>query len=1122
MAIDTGTPAELALAFEPAGYEQIPPSTVLTRLNYYDGKFLRADALRLEQDYLRRLAELGARAGGAGLVYGFDVSIDSGESLTVGGGLGFDAAGRVLYLPASFGVGLQQLLDSTRQAVPQAFASEGSSGFAICEPGTTATTPPAGTSGPEFFLISIAHAEEACGEEDVFGQLCDDGCATSTDRAYLIEGVVVRAVPFHPHTAFATSSVVSLTELHARSQLASAAYEDERVAVHSQISKAGLLSGPWCNGAPRPTGWEVPIAIVGRLASSTFVDEWIVRRERMDSPPRRFWAWTMAMRPWESFLAQILQFQCQLPSALGGRGGDATAIDPCNVRIGALHQAAQVFNDLEVAYTAAGSVPIGLAHFQAAHLQLKNAIANATLPSQRIMIDGGIVELPPAGYLPVTPGIEPSVQEQVRRLMGDGVDLRFCACRADFVAHALETVQHMDRISLLQGLDDPSNKPKVDILVPDGKIAAAPPKLARGWDVTVGVSSAILGARAAATNALAEDRVAAFSRVMLTAHGAGRSIDTPGGGLEFRFAGQQEQATGTGSITHVIGTNVAGLEGAAAAGKFAAATGPLIGVYGLVTCDQNPFDLDVGGAFTLHGEGAAAEDISQTPVGGSGTADVAFAVDARRVLPSGATQIVARGTLTANGQTVGGSKSANQSGSVDALIEITWHSETSPPTVDVAVRSASDPTDSKGGDLLFWASWQGSPLEIVAAAGQGTTTPAPAPAPAPAPPPAGVAAPPAAAPAPEVATLAASAPVMATRDTVVTGGLFPPPPIPRVLARAKLDEDASVFTEGNAAHTDAQEGLQTIATVLNDTSYTSTIEQQLFNPNAAAGTGSGVLTATRDWVLFHRRRIKDCDTAATAVVQTSTQEVRFVERQHFGEVIRYLSTGNLAAAIAVSQRVGDADFQLGTATLVTPAATLFKEWQDLADGAPLGAAIAAEPPTVTAAKPLLAAQATAAAKACGATAVKVLGVFADSPIPTGDTAITFLAGSKKLVAASYAAYSTENSDLLGTLTGNPDFSSVVDGGDLTALGTVTFTPGTTTIVSNQLTSFASGENNVIQALVLERATEPTTENTDAQAHAIGAALGEIGPGYQTTKVTGSNEDSWPETARICIFETRTT
>ena len=278
---------------------------------------------------------------------------------------------------------------------------------------------------------------------------------------------------------------------------------------------------------------------------------------------------------------------------------------------------------------------------------------------------------------------------------------------------------------------------------------------------------------------------------------------------------------------------------------------------------------------------------------------------------------------------------------------------------------ASDPNDAKGGDLLFWASWQGSPLEIVAAAGEAVTTRTAAapPPPAPAATPAGVAAPPPAPP--PAAAAAAPTPVMEAVGTVGVG-LFPPPPIPRVLARAKLDEDASVFTVGNAAHTDAQAGLQTIATVLNDTRYTGTIEQQLFDANAGPGAASGVLTATRDWVLFHRRRTKDCDTATTAVVQTSTQEVRFVEQRHFGEVLRYLKGGNLAAAIAVSQRVGDADFQLGTATLVTPAATLFKEWQDLASGPPLAAAVAAEQATVTAATPLLGAQATAAAVACGA------------------------------------------------------------------------------------------------------------------------------------------------------------
>ncbi len=90
-------------------------------------------------------------------------------------------------------------------------------------------------------------------------------------------------------------------------------------------------------------------------------------------------------------------------------------------------------------------------------------------PTDRILIRGGIIELPSAGYLPVLTGTAKSVNDQVRALLGDGLDLRFCTTTADYIAHAVEEAQHMDRISLLQGLDDPSDKPKVDILVPDGK-----------------------------------------------------------------------------------------------------------------------------------------------------------------------------------------------------------------------------------------------------------------------------------------------------------------------------------------------------------------------------------------------------------------------------------------------------------------------------------------------------------------------------------------------------------------------------------------------------------------------------------------------------------------------------
>ena len=52
--------------------------------------------------------------------------------------------------------------------------------------------------------------------------------------------------------------------------------------------------------------------------------------------------------------------------------------------------------------------------------------------------------------------------------MGAGVDLRVCAVRRDQVPHELERAQHMDRISLLQGLAHKDDPERVDVLVPDG------------------------------------------------------------------------------------------------------------------------------------------------------------------------------------------------------------------------------------------------------------------------------------------------------------------------------------------------------------------------------------------------------------------------------------------------------------------------------------------------------------------------------------------------------------------------------------------------------------------------------------------------------------------------------
>ncbi len=102
-----------------------------------------------------------------------------------------------------------------------------------------------------------------------------------------------------------------------------------------------------------------------------------------------------------------------------------------------------------------------------------DVIAGEAAASDRILIDGGIVELPPAGYLPVDLTGVVDVPTQVQRLLGPGLDLRFCTMRHDQAGFEVRKAQDLDRISMLVGIDDPTAKPQVDILVPDATWSTA-------------------------------------------------------------------------------------------------------------------------------------------------------------------------------------------------------------------------------------------------------------------------------------------------------------------------------------------------------------------------------------------------------------------------------------------------------------------------------------------------------------------------------------------------------------------------------------------------------------------------------------------------------------------------
>lgn len=476
---DTQKDAPRVIVGRRAGVAVVPLNTPLTRLHYFDGRFLRAADLSAEQEYHRRLVWASNQAGGPGLVRGYEVALAAGDAVRIDGGLAIDPEGRVLLMPQSVTLDLGDLIARSRAAVTKAESGDaGSAAFAECE---TVLAAPGGvaTSGAGLYLLTVEYAEALCGEMDVYGKLCEEACATSTDRPDAIDGVLFRAVPLPFPLDLPQSTAFPLTD-HLRSQVASAYFAREARGVPNLMSKVGLESAVWCGGAAGGGGGPVPLAVFARTGSETrFLDLWTVRRERMDGPPRRYWQWRMAMRPWDVFVAQILQFQCQLRDTFESRPSDTP--HPCQGTKALLREALQSLDALREYYLtvsgrlvgslAAGVPPLdgGVAKVSALVTKMRAEQTLADSPfADRVLLRRGIAEVPSAGYLPVVAHATDTVNAQVRRLLGDGLDLRFCIVRPDYVPHAVEEAQHMDRISLTAGLDDPAHKPAVDVLVPDG------------------------------------------------------------------------------------------------------------------------------------------------------------------------------------------------------------------------------------------------------------------------------------------------------------------------------------------------------------------------------------------------------------------------------------------------------------------------------------------------------------------------------------------------------------------------------------------------------------------------------------------------------------------------------
>ncbi|SFV16956.1 PT domain-containing protein [Pseudoduganella namucuonensis] len=648
MANNSEAVANVVLALQD-GVAHIEQGTPLTRLHYFDGKFLRADALTLEQDYHRTLVRLANLAGGWGVVHGLGIGL-SGANLTVGAGLAITPAGSTVLSNQSFSTPLADLLKTAKPAPPG-----GNAAFGHCDGDDDPATAEAPTSG--IYEITVGPLEGLCGNEAVYGKLCEDACVTDSQRPYWREGLVLRLRPIT--LSLADSGAAPAEVIHLRNRVASAYFAAEPWLASSLLSAAGLAGGVWCNPAQLYGRDEVPIGLLMREGTSIkFIDAWSARRERMDTQARGYWQGRMAMRPWNVFIAQILQFQCQL-SGLFEAGQPLPPADDCDQLRKLLDKTRKELESMLKRYgestkkilmrtegkasvkeieSVANHVRASYAELDGLTLSLADAgLGQGALPRQRMLLRAGFFELPPAGYLPVDP--KTPVEDQCARMFGEGVHLHYHAVRKDEIGHLVEEAQHLDRISLTRGLDNPAAIERVEIFVPDGLASDAQPAAAGTWwrteldfravlalmkvapaegdgqQPTQAPTASPTGAPTTAPSGKAR-KAAASAKAAQEMHRAGfaKGLQSMAlGRLEFMFDGLTRGNKGEESGYAFTLVVVAELKKGAANGA-----GARIAIYIAGDIGSDPFDLDLGGETGVKAElRMAAAEGSGVTLGGT-------------------------------------------------------------------------------------------------------------------------------------------------------------------------------------------------------------------------------------------------------------------------------------------------------------------------------------------------------------------------------------------------------------------------------------------------------------------------------------------------------------------------
>ncbi|WP_270938272.1 hypothetical protein [Falsiroseomonas oryzae] len=311
----------------------------LRRTNWFNGRFLTAEALRRQDVYLDARARLDAHLLMPGVVHGLGITgtgvnamrvnedrntppttggFGKAEKLTLSPGLAFDHVGRPILVSQPFDFTLEQLV-ATSRAKPRRVAPGGIE-FAPCvclvpEPEGPSGGAPAVRPGP--YLLVIEPGEVPDGEAKVYGEACAGPtpvtCQAESWRGAF--GLSLVRVPLE------LPEEEGLNSSWALRGTASAWWFD--VFEHSLI-KRWDPSFATDDGFRRPAGpgrheaGAVALAMVwlGTDGSALFIDSWIPRRSVVATPGEDWHRMRFGAPPRAAAWARIHQFQAMLAESL--------------------------------------------------------------------------------------------------------------------------------------------------------------------------------------------------------------------------------------------------------------------------------------------------------------------------------------------------------------------------------------------------------------------------------------------------------------------------------------------------------------------------------------------------------------------------------------------------------------------------------------------------------------------------------------------------------------------------------------------------------------------------------------------------------------------------------------